>query len=121
MSAAAASWLAARAERRRTFCLPRSTGCAAGDRPDSNRRWTTVGWCPGQTIWLPSFRPEPLNGARRPAVAHEIARWPTLRDEFPLPAERGSGRGVPGKYAIVFRQCFQGFPLSPLVPRGERE
>src|SRR2546425_9304202 len=33
--------------------------------------------------------------------------------------ERGS------KYEIVFRQCFQGFPLSPalspLVPRGERE
>ncbi len=29
------------------------------------------------------------------------------------------------KYEIVFRQCFQGFPLSPalspLVPRGERE
>src|SRR5713101_8914990 len=43
----------------------------------------------------------------------------------PCGAGRGSGRGVPGKYEIVFRQCFQGFPLSPalspLVPRGERE
>src|SRR5258708_2011190 len=24
---------------------------------------------------------------------HAIARWPALRDEFPLPAERGEGKG----------------------------
>src|SRR6266581_898212 len=33
--------------------------------------------------------------------------------------------GVAWEYQIVFKQCFQGFPLSPalspLVPRGERE
>jgi len=37
--------------------------------------------------------------------------------------ERVRERGA--KYEIVFKQCFQGFPLSPalspLVPRGERE
>ncbi|HYS44551.1 MAG TPA: hypothetical protein VEM32_11300 [Geobacteraceae bacterium] len=38
--------------------------------------------------------------------------------------ERVRERGA-REYEIVFRQCFQGFPLSPalspLVPRGERE
>src|SRR5713101_7628610 len=37
----------------------------------------------------------------------------------------GSGRGIPGKYEIVFKQCFQGFPLSPplspLLRRWDRE
>jgi len=59
------------------------------------------------------------------ALTHEIARWPSLRDEFPLPAERERVRERGARYDIVFRQCFQGFPLSPalspLVPRGERE
>src|SRR5229473_3400663 len=43
----------------------------------------------------------------------------------PCGAGRGSGRGVPGEDEVLFKQCFQGFPLSPalspLVPRGERE
>src|SRR6266571_7846516 len=53
-------------------------------------------------------------------MTHTARRIPS-----PCGAGRGSGRGVSGKYEIFFRQCFQGFPLSPtlspLVPRGERE
>src|SRR5438445_7244877 len=53
-------------------------------------------------------------------MAYTARRIPSPRG-----AGRGQGRGVPGQCDIVFRQCFQGFPLSPalspLVPRGERE
>src|SRR6266702_6806255 len=51
--------------------------------------------------------------------------YTTRRIPSPCGAGRGSGRGVPWEYRIVFKQCFQGFPLSPalspLVPCGERE
>src|SRR6266705_7101536 len=33
----------------------------------------------------------PLNP--RAGQTHEIASWPALRDQFPLPAERGEGQG----------------------------
>ena len=154
-----------------------------------------------------SERVLPVQAGQDRALTLEIARWPSLRDRFPLPAGEGQGEGESGlqlsgtwgfawrgalfcfaqssgvdrqfadtlvcgaflpphprplpeerenrtmrcrqsgaprlfaardtvfpegrvresgaKYEIVFRQCFQGFPLSPalspLVPRGERE
>ncbi len=40
-----------------------------------------------------------------------------------VPSPCGSGRGVRWEYQDVFKQCFQGFPLSPALParssRGE--
>ncbi len=62
--------------------------------------------------------------APQPRGADGAARHPYLAlHTYPYGAGRVRERGA--KYEIVFRQCFQGFPLSPalspLVPRGERE
>src|SRR6266568_6750802 len=59
---------------------------------------------------------------------HEIARWPTLRDEFPLPAERGEGQGEGclGNTRSFSGNVFKAFssprpsPRSLLAGRGRR-
>src|SRR2546427_3339469 len=62
----------------------------------------------------------------RKHLSHVIARWPTLRDEFPLPAERGEGQGEGclRNTRSFSGNVFKAFPSprpSPLVPRRERE
>src|SRR6266571_1582730 len=54
---------------------------------------------------------------------HEIARWPTLRDEFPLPAERGEGQGEGclENTRSFSGNVFKAFPLTPALSLGERE
>src|SRR6266849_392427 len=51
---------------------------------------------------------------------HEIARWPTLRDEFPLPAERGEGQGegCQGNTRSFSGNVFKAFPSPRPSPRS---
>src|SRR5207245_259667 len=61
------------------------------DRADSNRRWTMAGWCLARTIWPPSFRSEPPNGARLRAVGFDRRSCFRLRlaDEFVRSGDQG--------------------------------
>src|SRR6266849_415014 len=99
------------------------------------------GALPGAERCFPSLRVVDLIGssqARRfaerffpltPALSPRRGR--TVRGAFANPERLDSApRGMRcslrvrergAEYQIVFKQCFQGFPLSPLVPRGERE
>src|SRR5438309_7314846 len=58
------------------------------------------------------------------AVTHEIARWPTRREEFPLPAERGEGQGEGclGSSRSFSSNVFKAFspppPPPPPLPPG---
>jgi hypothetical protein len=45
---------------------------------------------------LVPVRRKPVKFKPSVEVNHEIARWPTLRDEFPLPAGEGQGEGESG-------------------------
>src|SRR5712692_1361171 len=55
-----------------------------------------------------------------PTLTHEIARWPTLRDEFPLPAERGEGQGEGclGNTRSFSGNVFKAFPSPRPSPRS---
>src|SRR6266852_6145160 len=54
------------------------------------------------------------------ALADEIARWPTLRDQFPLPAERGEGQGEGclGSTISFSGNVFKAFPSPRPSPRS---
>src|SRR5258708_31350897 len=56
----------------------------------------------------------------RKNLKHEIARWPTLRDEFPLPAERGEGQGEGCLRNTRSFPCnaFKAFPSPRPSPRS---
>ena len=51
---------------------------------------------------------------------HEIARWPIVRDEFPLPAERGEGQGEGclGDTRSLSGNVFKAFPSPRPSPRS---
>src|SRR5712692_10224447 len=55
-----------------------------------------------------------------PTLTHEIARWPTLREEFPLPAERGEGKGegCHGNARSFSGDVFKAFPSPRPSPRS---
>src|SRR5260370_40339530 len=57
--------------------------------------WPSCSRCQPQIV-SPGTNPSvvPLTFCR--PTTHEIARWPTLRDEFPLPAGEGQGEGEGG-------------------------
>src|SRR6266849_7313282 len=79
-----------------------------------------------RSVSSPSPHPSP-RGEGEPCAALSPIRSASTRRRARCgaPPPCGKGRGGTGKYGIVFKQCFQGFPLSPalspLVPRGERE
>src|SRR6266702_7499891 len=56
-------------------------------------------------------------------LGHAIARWPALREEFPLPAERGEGQGEGclENTRSFSGNVFKAFPLTPALSLGERE
>src|SRR6266702_3218465 len=53
-------------------------------------------------------------------LGHAIARWPALREEFPLPAERGEGQGEGclGNTRSFSSNVFQAFPSPRPSPRS---
>src|SRR6266702_5658183 len=53
-------------------------------------------------------------------LGHAIARWPALREEFPLPAERGEGQGEGclGNTRTVSTNVFKAFPSPRPSPRS---
>src|SRR6266571_4503020 len=63
---------------------------------------------------------------RSNGLTRETTRWPTLRDEFPLPAERGEGQGEGGGRRDRFQPMFSRLsplpgPLPARSSRGEGE
>src|SRR5437879_12174793 len=76
-----------------------------------------------RSVSSPSPQPSP-RGEGEPYAALSPIRSASTRRRAGGGVALERGRGVPWEYGIVFRQCFQGFllspALSPLVPRGER-
>src|SRR2546427_9138959 len=81
-----------------------------GKRPEQGRRNFDHG--------LQDERGSGIRGKCSPT--HQIARWPTLRDEFPLPAERGEGQGEGclGNTKSFSGNVFKAFPSPRPSPRS---
>src|SRR6266446_10050666 len=66
---------------------------------------------------------KPVKFRRSVEITHEIARWPTLRDEFPLPAGEGQGEGESGlQWSGTWRFAWRGALFSfAQNSRGHRQ
>src|SRR6266446_8105378 len=64
---------------------------------------------------------QPVKFRRSVEITHEIARWPTLRDEFPLPAGQGEGESGlqwSGTWRFAWRGALFSFAQNS---RGHRQ